>query len=154
MNKQNLSYVVGIVMFIFLIGFSIAEALDRSDDTISISSEAKTTLADEGITNPQTTELICDGSYCRFKMYQGDYRLGKHIISEKECSQVSVCGEEVECVLECLSWTIYNTNELQNIKKEKIENWLEDYAEVLDKRELIISSETKLGEGTITIQEK
>ena len=154
MNKKILAGIVSVVMIMFMTGISIANLLTNSDDTVEITKDAKTTLSSVGINNPQTSELVCDGSNCKFSMWDGSYKLGTHSIPEEGCIEYSECGElEPDCEIECLEWRVYITEELQGLKNEKIVEKLEFYAGVIKER-AERTSETKLGKGTITIQEK
>lgn len=156
MKKQTIAIIVSIMMVIVLAGFLIADVLSRTNSDITISKDSKTTLTAKGITAPETTELICEDYKCSFKMYQeieGEiYNLGTHYLKERYCESWSECEEE-PCESECLSYHTYTNAELLEMKNSKIKEWLENYADVLDKRNAETKTE-KLGGGTITIKEK
>ncbi len=178
MNKKVLSVVVSIIMVIFLTGISIADLLTNSDDTVKISKEAKITLAEEGIINPQTSELFCSNYKCKFKMWQDleredicmnkttlenynctvyyDYKLGEHSIPERYCTKYSECDYEIEpeCEVECLNYEDYTAEESFDLKHIKMVEVLEAYANWIKAVAEKPKPEVKLGAGNITLQEK
>ncbi len=154
MNKQKLSYVIAGIMILSLIGLSIADVLPRADEIITLNKTSNDILKSRNITKPDTTASRCDGNYCEFKMWQFvvinstynyTYNLGTHRIPERKCLE--------KINKSCVDWKIYNSNELQVMKKDLIKKWLERYAEVLNIRDNR-DYDIRLGEGTITLNDK
>ena len=170
-----MKYKLLILMTAILLVGTLVYAGDSIKDNISITLDkvSKDKLAEYKIITPEVSELTCDGTTCKFKMYQGDYNLGEHSISQRYCSSYEqVCNEyeqicskydketclsfeDGDCIKyingTCLEYTEYPIVELETMKQKVIKDWLENYANVLKGRENKVK-ETKSNEGIISIK--
>lgn len=155
MKKIILTMIIALI----LVGFVGAGILGFRNVNTDIDSVSKTKLAEYDITTPQTSEIVCDGETCEYKMFQilpdgSKYNLGTHKMPEKYCSETNTTiNSEGDEDGRCLAWTDYTSGELETTQKDKIETWLENYAEVLTERENRVAI-VKGTEGEIVLNNK
>lgn len=118
------------MLVLLLVGTLIAQIVLTRNIDITLNKNTKDKLAEYNITNPQTSELICDSSICKFRMYDGSYNLGTHTFERGDMTQ----------------------QQLLDKQDEIIDEFLRDYANVLLERENR-EVKTKVGnEGVVTIR--
>ena len=97
------------MLVLLLVGIIIAQVALTRDIDVTLDKDTKDKLAEYNITNPKTTELVCDDKICEFKMYDGEYNLGSHTFS-----RVGLTNQQII-----------------NKQDETVKEWLEEYSQVL-----------------------
>ena len=157
--------IVAIILLSLVAGLAIGAdvlSLSRSDDTVRIDTSTRDVYKTLNVsTTAETTEMRCTIDICSFAMYSiqtvGNstqrFGMGNHQIPARECtSYIEVPITEYENETVCGSYYVFTEQELLTSKRTKMEQFLTDYALVLDNR--AIAREVKLDRGYIIIAER
>ncbi len=155
MNKKYIMpFMIG--MFVMIgIGITIAGALlSVFNPDVELSKESRDKLIEMNLDNPNISSCVqINEDECIFSMSKGDYKLGSHKIPLRYCDTIDE-DEESDTFTECLSYTDYTEEELAGIVKDKSQEWLEEFGQVLIKRDNNNYGDVKLGGGQVAITEK
>ena len=158
MKSNKLWLVIGAFLLLG-IGIVVAGVLLSGDSTISLDKADKDTLATKGVTNPNVSELVCDGEICRSCARQQinenvSYGMGCISIAQTYCSSYNeTLDGNNETTGECLSYTEYSDAELKTNRDEAYKTRWEGIADAIRQRDARVE-ETKVDEGEVTINAK
>lgn len=115
MENKN---IIIIIMGVFLVALITAQIQEQRTTDAELTRAETNKLAEYDITNPEVTAIKCDSEDCYFRMFDGDYNLGEHIIPRKDNNSVD-----------------YTRAEIEVNQQRYIQSWLKNYTQILIDRE-------------------
>ncbi len=131
--------ILGIALIFVVVGVI---ALSMTNIMIDLSAEKEQALSGVNITNPEISELVCDGETCKATIFQDDGINMQISVPQYECLESNQTG--------CANKKEYSAEELQSLRDSLIEWKLNKIAEATLQREGK-SYGAKVGAGSVTI---
>ncbi len=123
------------MLIILLVGTLIAQIVLTRNIDITLDKNTKDKLAEYNITNPQTSELICDSITCKFELYD-TYQVTQIVLDEEgNISETYIIDERYELGTHTFQRGDMTTQQILNKQDEIIETFLKEYVLTLIERE-------------------
>ena len=164
--KKQILILMSVILLVGIITAGIE--LTTHSPTVDVDKKTNDELSRLGLNDIKKTPCIqIDEDYCEFKMKDGEYNLGSHRILLRYCADnfTTITPKEVismdgtrsikydiqdnkNLIDSCENYYYYNSEELEEMMKIKIEKELDKFTNVSIERESRINNE-KIGGGEV-----